>query len=33
MVGGVAVIDPKKCTGCGDCVGYCRYGAIEKTTY
>lgn len=26
-----AVIDPGRCTGCGKCVEYCRFGAIELT--
>jgi len=25
-----AVIDPARCTGCGKCAGYCRFGAIEQ---
>jgi len=29
-VGGKAVIDPEKCTGCGDCVSRCPRGAIRK---
>lgn len=29
-VGGKAVIDPAKCTGCGDCVYRCPRGAIRK---
>ena len=26
--GGVAVIDPQRCTGCGTCIDYCRWSAI-----
>lgn len=26
-----AVIDPARCTGCGKCAEYCRFGAIELT--
>lgn len=30
FVGGqVASVDPEACTGCGSCVHFCRYGAIE----
>lgn len=30
FVGGqLAVVDPEACTGCGSCVHFCRYGAIE----
>jgi len=25
---GLVIIDPKKCTGCRDCIGACSYGAI-----
>ena len=25
---GLVIIDPQKCTGCGDCVDACPYGAI-----
>jgi MinD superfamily P-loop ATPase len=28
--GGVAVIDPQRCTGCGTCVDLCRWSAIRK---
>jgi indolepyruvate ferredoxin oxidoreductase alpha subunit len=27
---GVALIDPAQCVGCGQCVQYCRFGAIEN---
>lgn len=27
----VARLDASKCTGCGACVGACRYGAVSKT--
>ena len=31
MVDGRAVVDPKKCTKCGVCVGKCPFGAVPKT--
>jgi MinD superfamily P-loop ATPase len=31
MGGGVAVIDPEKCTQCGQCVDLCRFDAISQS--
>jgi MinD superfamily P-loop ATPase len=28
--GGVAVIDPQRCTGCGTCIDMCRWSAIGR---